>query len=108
MSNVISKVTDGNFDQEVAKSDKPVVVDFWAPWCRPCQILEPTVEKLAEDYKGRVKFCKVNVDESREVARKYQVMSIPMLLLFKDGQPVDQIVGAVAESKLRPKLDALC
>jgi thioredoxin 1 len=70
-------------------------------------MLEPTVEKLAEDYKGRVKFCKVNVDENRDVARKYQVMSIPMLLFFQGGHPIDQIVGAVSEFKLRPKVDAL-
>lgn len=104
---MIIELTERNFENEALQTNMPVLVDFWAPWCRPCQVLEPTVEKLTKDYKGRVKFCKVNVDESREVARKYQVMSIPMLLFFKDGQPVDQIVGAVAESKLRLKLDGL-
>ena len=107
MSQVVIKVTDRNFEQEVLKSKEPVVVDFWAPWCRPCHMIAPITEKLAEEYKGKVKICKLNVDENREVARRYQVMSIPLLLFFKDGQPVDQIIGAVPESKLWPIIQAL-
>jgi thioredoxin 1 len=105
MREVVITVTDGNFKQKVLESREPVIVDFWAPWCRPCHMVAPVTAKLAKEYKGRVKFCKVNVDENREVVRKYQVMSIPSLLFFKGGQPVDQIIGAVSESELQSKVE---
>jgi len=104
---MIAEVTEGNFEQEVIKSPLPVVLDFWAPWCKPCQMIAPLTEKLAEDFKGRVKFCKLNVDENPKLASKYGVMSIPLLLFFRKGQPVDQVVGAVTESKLKPKVQEL-
>jgi thioredoxin 1 len=104
---MIADVTQENFEQEVIKSQLPVVVDFWAPWCKPCQMIAPLTEKLAEDYKGKVKFCKLDVEQNPQIATRYGVMSIPFLLFFKEGQPVDQVVGAVTESKLRPKVQQL-
>ncbi len=92
-------VTDATFETEVLKSDKPVLVDFWAPWCGPCRMVAPLVEELAGEYAGRVRFLKLNTDENLETASKYGIRSIPTLLMFKDGQSVDQIIG------FRPKGD---
>lgn len=100
-------INDQNFEQEVIKSDLPVVVDFWAPWCGPCRTMAPVVDKLSEEYKGKVKFCKLNVDDNKTMAGKYQVMSIPMLLFFKKGEVVDQSLGAVSEKALKSKVEAL-
>ncbi|HEY33084.1 MAG TPA: thioredoxin [Dehalococcoidia bacterium] len=104
---MVTEINDQSFENEVIKSDIPVVVDFWAPWCGPCRIIAPVTEKLSEEYANRVKFCKLNVDENPEMAQKYRVMSIPLLLLFKDGQQVDGILGAVPESMIQPKIKAL-
>ena len=93
------KITGENFEEEVLKSDKPVLIDFWATWCGPCKMMGPVVEQLATEYEGRVKVGKVNVDEEMELAQKYQVMSIPAFLLFKDGKVEKQVMGA------RPKED---
>lgn len=101
------EINDSNFEQEVVKSNLPVVVDFWAPWCGPCRMIGPVVEKLSEEYKGKIKFCKINVDENRAAASKYQVMSIPLVLFFKGGEVVDQSLGAVQEKVLRQKADGL-
>ena len=93
-------VTDGEFDSAVLSSDVPVLVDFWAEWCGPCRVLGPTVDSLADDYAGRVKIAKLNIDENPESAARYGVRSIPTLLLFKDGQPVETVIGAVPKSKI--------
>jgi len=93
-------VTDASFDQEVVKSDIPVVVDFWAPWCAPCRIIGPLIEELAQEYKGKVKVVKVNVDEN-QVAVKYGVMSIPSVMFFKNGNPIKTMIGAQGKENFR-------
>ena len=104
---MVLDLTDQNFEDEVLRSDLPAVVDFWAPWCAPCRMISPITEKLSEEYNGRVKFCKLNVDENPQTATKYQIMSIPLLIFFKDGQVVDESLGAVPESMIQPKVEAL-
>ena len=98
--------TDSNFDAEVLKSDKPVLVDFWAEWCGPCRMVGPVVEELAGEYEGVAKIGKVDVDTNPQVSMQYGIRSIPSLLVFKNGQVVDQIVGAVPKSYLKKALDA--
>jgi thioredoxin 1 len=100
-------VTDASFENEVLKSPIPVLVDFWAPWCGPCRVLAPVTEKLSGEYAGRVKFCKLNVDENRLASQRYQVMSIPTVMMFKKGLIADMSVGAVPETELRKKVEAL-
>ncbi len=99
--------TDANFEDEVLNTDQPVLVDFWATWCGPCRTIAPTIEKLAADYEGRAKIVKLDVDNNPQTAMKYGIRSIPSLLFFKDGRPVDQMVGVVPERVLADKLDAL-
>lgn len=100
-------LTDKNFEAEVLKSDVPVLVDFWAPWCGPCKVLGPVIEELAKDFDGKpVKIAKMNVDESAVTPGKYGVMSIPTLILFKGGEPIDQMVGVQPKDKLAEKLDS--
>ncbi|MAF13757.1 MAG: thioredoxin [Parcubacteria group bacterium] len=99
-------LTDENFDNEVLSSKVPVLVDFWAPWCGPCKMQSPILEQLADDYKDKkVKIAKLNVDEASRSASKYQVMSIPTLILFKDGKPVDQMIGVQDKDALIEKLN---
>ena len=104
---MVNVVTDQNFEKEVLKSELPVLVDFWATWCGPCQMVSPVIEKLSEEYSGKLKFCKINVDEAQVTASKFGIMSIPTLMFFKNGENVDQVVGAVPESTIKPKIDAL-
>ena len=104
---MVQHFNDSNFDQEVLHSDVPVMVDFYADWCGPCRMVSPIVEELAGQYTGKVKVGKLNVDESSAVARKYNVMSIPTLLFVKNGQVVDQIVGALPKDKIQHHLELL-
>ena len=97
--------TDQNFETEVTKSDMPVVVDFWAEWCAPCRIVSPTIEVLAQEYSGKVKVGKLNVDENPNTASMYGVMSIPTILIFKGGQPVKTLIGAQGKENYRQAID---
>jgi thioredoxin 1 len=97
--------TDQNFEQEVLKSDQPVLVDFWATWCAPCRMMAPTVEGLADEYAGRAKVGKLNVDENVNVTGRYSIRGIPTLILFKNGEVAEQSVGAVAKDAIAKMLD---
>ena len=103
MSNAVT-VTDADFETEVEKNDKLTVVDFWATWCGPCRMIAPILDQLAADYDGKVKVTKLDVDANIRTATKFNVRSIPMLLFFKDGKVVDQIVGAVPKVSIETKL----
>ncbi len=102
----VISVTDKNFEEEILKSSIPVLVDFWAEWCGPCKMIGPIVEAIASELDGKLKVAKVNVDEAQELAAKYSVMSIPTLIIFKQGEAADQIVGAVSKDKLLEKINA--
>ena len=104
---MVKDVTDADFEKEVIKATLPVLVDLWAPWCGPCRIVAPVVEKLADKYDGKLMFCRLNVDENPKTAAKYRVMSIPTLIFFKDGQAVDTVIGAVPERVLESKISEL-
>ncbi|ACL70561.1 thioredoxin [Halothermothrix orenii] len=97
-------VTDGNFSREVLKSDKPVVVDFWAEWCAPCRMLTPVIKKIAREYSDKVKVCKLNVDENQSTASRYGVMSIPTIILFENGKVKKQVTGYMPKNTLVKKL----
>lgn len=101
------EITDANFEEIVLKSDKPVLVDFWAEWCGPCRMIGPYVEELAKEYEGKAVIGKLNVDDSNTVTSKYGIRNIPTILFFKDGNVADKQVGAVPKNVLAQKLDAL-
>ena len=105
MSEYVKQVSDSEFEQAVLKSDKPVFVDFWAPWCGPCRIVGPVIEELAPSYDGKVVIAKMNVDDNPAVAQKFGVTSIPTMLIFKDGQVVDRVIGALPKAELQKFLD---
>ena len=101
------EVTESNWDDKVLNSDLPVLVDFWAEWCGPCKMIAPSVHEMAVEYEGQLNVGKLDVDSNPSIAMKYGVRSIPALIFFKDGKPVDQIIGAVPKGKLKSKVDAM-
>lgn len=107
MAESIVAVTSSTWDNEVLKTDGYVMVDFWAAWCGPCRIIAPAVEELANEYAGKLKVLKLNTDENPDIASKYKIMGIPTLIFFKNGEKIDQIVGAVPKPQLKAKIDAL-
>ena len=100
-------VSDSDFEQEVLKATKHVLVDFWAPWCGPCRMVAPVVEELSEEYDGKMEFVKLNTDDNPITAGKYGIRSIPTLLVFKEGEPVGKIVGFKPKSDMKKSLDAV-
>ncbi|MDA1349067.1 MAG: thioredoxin [Chloroflexi bacterium] len=101
-----TNVTDSDFEDQVVNADTPVLVDFWADWCAPCKMIAPIVEELADEFDGKMKFTKLDVDSNPKSAMAYGIRGIPTLLIFKGGQPVDQIVGAVPKKALKSKIEA--
>lgn len=106
MAGAYTEVTDQTFGDTVLKSDQPVIVDFWAPWCRPCLMMAPTFEKLAGEYQGKVTFAKMNTDENQMTPGRFGIQSIPTLIIFRGGREVDRIVGLVPGEVLKRHLDA--
>lgn len=100
-------VTSATWDQEVLKSSTLVLVDFWAVWCGPCRMVAPIVDEIAKEYTGKLKVLKLNTDENPDIAGKYKIMGIPTLMFFKNGERVDQVVGAVPKAQLKTKVDSL-
>jgi len=98
-------LTDKNFKQEVLESDLPVLVDFWADWCGPCKMIAPLIEEIAQQYSGKIKVAKLNIDEGQATTTKYGIMSIPTLIIFKDGKATDQVVGALSKKDLAAKIE---
>jgi thioredoxin 1 len=106
VSETILEVSDGTFNSEVEGAQQPVIVDFWAPWCTPCRVMDPILDELAEQHQGRLKFTKMNVDENQETASRYQVLSIPTLMVFEGGEVQKKLIGAVPRRRLEDELSA--
>jgi len=106
MSDNVQDVTDQNFQEEVLDSSQPVLVDFWAQWCAPCRMLAPTIDQVAEDFAGRAKVVKLNVDDNMGTSSKYNIKGIPTLLIFKDGQIKDQVVGSTSRDNISRLIEA--
>ncbi len=106
MAETLHTFTEDNFQDEVLDADQPVLVDFWAEWCGPCRQVAPIVEDLADEYDGKVKVGKLDVDANQQVAMEYGIRSIPALVIFKDGKPADQLIGVAPKTKIAKKLDA--
>jgi len=102
---LITEVNDSNFEKVVLKTEKPVVVDFWAPWCQPCRIIAPIIEELAREYDGKVVFTKLNTDENIQTTMRFGIRGIPTLLIFKDGKEVGRIVGARPKPQLKEEIE---
>lgn len=106
MAEGIFTVTTTSWDKEVLQSEQLVMVDFWAVWCGPCRMIAPTIEELAKEYEGKIKVAKLNTDENPDIASKYKIMGIPTVMFFKNGEKLDQVVGAVPKPQLKAKIDA--
>jgi thioredoxin len=100
----LTALTDATFDEEIAGSDAPVLVDFWAEWCGPCKLVEPILEEIASEQNGQLRIVKLNIDENLEISRRFEVMSIPTLILFRDGEPQARIIGAKGKQQLLQEL----
>jgi thioredoxin 1 len=106
MSEKIVSLTDATFDEHVKGSDVPVLVDFWAEWCGPCKMITPVLEEIAQEHEGKIQIAKLNVDDSLDVSRRFDVMSIPTLILFKDGEPQVRLIGAKPKGALLEEISA--
>ena len=106
MSEKIETLTDATFDENVKGSDVPVLVDFWAEWCGPCKMITPVLEEIAEEHEGKIQIAKLNVDDSLDVSRRFDVLSIPTLILFKDGEPQVRVIGAKPKGALLEDISA--